>query len=287
MGNARCVTCKKSFLRPVARINESRKNGWKEFCSAACLVNFRMLGEELTCSNPDCSQVFYRRRSEMLKVNLHYCSRSCAVKVNNQRFPKRVKKTKKCELRGCKNQTMFARVYCSRRCYGTARSGLRPDQLIKKLQGSARRLERTPARREMPEIADKCAWAFGSWNAALIAAGLAPHRSHSARMYKRIRTVARDGHRCDSISEALVDNWMTEYGISHTRNAPYPDTNHKTDWKIGRKTFVEYFGLAEDSPRYDRSIEKKRALCKKHRIKLIEIYAKHLYPTIKLKPLFK
>lgn len=94
--------------------------------------------------------------------------------------------------------------------------------------------------------------------------------------------MALDGHRCDSISEALVDNWLTRQSIPHDRNVPYPQTGHKADWGIGKRFFVEYFGLASDSPRYDRSILAKRRLCKANNIRLIEIYPKDLYPIMNL-----
>src|SRR3989344_537197 len=153
-----------------------------------------------------------------------------------------------------------------------------PNELTKKLTIIASKLGRTPAKREARSIAEMCIRAFGTWNKSLIAAGLTPHRSHSERMYKRRNTIALDGHQCDSISEALVDNWLTKRKIRHERNASYPRTRHKADWSIGEKTFVEYFGLANDSPRYDRSIKEKRELCRKHKIRLIELYANDLYP---------
>ena len=156
--------------------------------------------------------------------------------------------------------------------------------MLEELHKLARRLKRTPAKRELGPLAYNCIRAFGSWNGALVAAGLEPHRSHSQRMYKRTRTTALDGHVCDSVSEALVDNWLTKHGISHTRNALYPDTNHKADWSVGTKIFVEYFGLANDSVRYDRAIKQKRTLCKKHGITLVELYSSDLYPTLNLAP---
>jgi hypothetical protein len=57
------------------------------------------------------------------------------------------------------------------------------------------------------------------------------------------------------------------------------------DWAINFKNkqiFVEYFGLANDSPRYDRCIEEKIELCNKNKITLITIYPKDLYPKIYL-----
>ena len=134
----------------------------------------------------------------------------------------------------------------------------------------------------MPEFANACEHAFGSWNNAIIAAGLTPNRSHDHRMYKRIMTKAKDGHSCDSISEAIVDNWLTENGIKHVRDFAYPNSGHKADWSIDNKTFIEYFGLAKDSPRYDRDMKTKQEICKKFGIRLIAIYPKNLYPKLNL-----
>ncbi len=141
-------------------------------------------------------------------------------------------------------------------------------------------LKRVPAKRELKNIVDSCIRSFGSWNNAVIAAGLKPNRSHSQRMYKRVNTKALDGHLCDSISEAIIDNWLTNHRIFHIKNVPYPGTNHKADWSIQKGAFIEYFGLAKDSPRYDRAIQKKRDLCRKHNIQLIEIYPWDLYPEV-------
>lgn len=127
-----------------------------------------------------------------------------------------------------------------------------------------------------------CIRTFGSWNNAVLAAGLTPNRSHDNRMYKRTGTKATDGHLCDSASEALVDNWLVDKSIAHERNVRYPNTGHLADWSVGNGVFVEYFGLANDSPRYDRAVEKKRSLCRQNNIQLIEIYAEDLYPNRRL-----
>ncbi|MBI4133231.1 hypothetical protein HY478_01310 [Candidatus Uhrbacteria bacterium] len=96
-------------------------------------------------------------------------------------------------------------------------------------------------------------------------------------------TKAKDGHVCDSVSEALIDNWLTEHGIAHERDARYPGgTNHTADWRVGDTVFLEYFGLAHDSPRYDKAISEKKKICEQHAILLIEIYPQDLYPTMQL-----
>ena len=96
-------------------------------------------------------------------------------------------------------------------------------------------------------------------------------------MYRRTKTKARDGHICDSISEALIDNWLTQHDIPHERDARYPTTKHRADWRVG-DTFIEYFGLAKDSPRYDHSVKKKQEICQAYKIALIELYPSDLYP---------
>lgn len=157
-----------------------------------------------------------------------------------------------------------------------------PEKLLKIIRNTAAKLNRVPARREFFGGVDKaCIRFFGSWNKAVSAAGFVPNRSHDDRMYKRTNAKAIDGHLCDSISEVLVDNWLYKNKISHEKNVQYPTTNHKADWKIfseNKEFFVEYFGLANDSPKYDRSIKEKKMLCKKQNISLIGVYPKDIYP---------
>lgn len=207
--NARvkCSMCGKSFQRSLRRINEARKMGWKPYCSPYCKYKAKLRGKMIQCSNPKCRKICYRPRSEILKVEKSYCSRSCAVTMNNKVAPKRIRKVKKCDRDGCHRIISAARKHCSRYCYGLERTLYTKQELIERLQSAADTLGRTPARREMSAVADPCTWMFDSWSKALEAAGLTPNRSHSERMYKRKRTVARDGHRCDSISEAIIDDW--------------------------------------------------------------------------------
>lgn len=274
----KCATCEKEFIRSRDRVREARRRHWRAYCSPECQFKPRKFGRMLHCGNPSCTKTFYRLRKEILKVQKSYCSRTCAVLVNNRNKPKRVRILHACANRSCGKDIPMYLKYCSRDCFRKHHTIYAPNELTKKLTIIASKLGRTPAKREARSIAEMCIRAFGTWNKSLIAAGLTPHRSHSERMYKRRNTIALDGHQCDSISEALVDNWLTKRKIRHERNASYPRTRHKADWSIGEKTFVEYFGLANDSPRYDRSIKEKRELCRKHKIRLIELYANDLYP---------
>jgi hypothetical protein len=240
----------------------------------------------LVCENKLCERVFERKLNDISPHN--YCSKSCAAIVNNKKYPKwhSAPIFKICKQCGQKfKKSTNNKKYCSRKCMGKSRRRT-PEDLIKIIKETAGKLKRVPSRRELRNINDSCRKIFGSWNNAVLAADFVPNRSHDDRMYKRSIAKALDGHLCDSASEAVVDNFLTKHKIAHKRNIRYPLGNYKADWGIEQKNkivFIEYFGLANDSPRYDRSIKKKQNICRKYRIKLIEIYPKDLYPEIKLK----
>ena len=280
----KCAFCGKEYFRQAGRVNEARKFGWNQYCSKKCQNKARTARIEKVCGNPNCNNRVSRVLNEFRrsKSGLIFCSQSCAAIVNNRKNPKRRPKFKTCircskQFRKSKGNLKF----CSAKCQKEARQKYTSQHLIEIIKRTAQELKRTPARRELERINKACIKHFGSWNNAIIAAGLRSNRSHSQRMYKCANIKAQDGHLCDSISEALIDNWLTENDISHEKDVLYPKTNHKTDWviKSGKDNiFVEYFGLANDSPRYDRTVREKRRLCRKYKIRLIEIYHWDLYP---------
>ena len=273
----KCAFCGKEFFRKKGQFNEAKKFGWKQYCSLECLSKSRTKKQVLVCEN--CGKRFSRMPNAISPHN--YCSKSCAAIVNNKKYPKRQAKLRICIECGKKFKKSTKNIkYCSLSCRRKAEQRT-PEELIKIIKETAKKLKRVPARREINKIQDSCRKIFGSWNNAVLATGLQPNRSHSQRMYKRINTKAIDGHLCDSISEALIDNWLTKNKIFHKRNVLYPKTNHKADWAVlvrNKKIFVEYFGLANDSPRYDRAIKEKKKLCHKNKIPLIGIYPRDLYP---------
>ena len=278
----KCVFCDKEFFRGRGRFNEAKKFGWNQYCSKECLVRNRTKKKVLFCEN--CGKIFTRCPNDIAPYN--YCSQSCAAKVNNSKHPKRKAKLKTCMECGKQFRKSKGNLkYCSIKCRREA-EGHTPVELLEIIRNTAKKIGRIPAKRELKRISDACRKSFGSWNNAIIAAGFRPNRSHDHRMYKRIPTKAIDGHLCDSVSEAIIDDWFTKNNIPHERDVPYPETNHKTDWviRLGETNiFVEYFGLANDSPRYDRTIREKRRLCQKNKIRLIEIYHWDLYPKRRFK----
>lgn len=273
----KCTNCKKPFSKNKGHIEENLKLGHNFYCSLECHSEYKRTGKWLVCENHLCRKEFYRVRHAILGHN--YCSQSCAAVVNNYKFPKWP--TRYCKI--CKKVVKREGTpYCSLECGKTGRFKYTKEEIRRFVRKYYNETGRVPAKRELLGISNKAANLFGSWNKTLIAAGLVPNRSHDHRMYKRVNTKAFDGHICDSISEAIVDNWLTENKITHAKNVQYPSSHHRADWALGNKVFVEYFGLFNDSPRYDRSVRKKRNLCRKYGVKLIEVTAKDLYPVRRL-----
>ena len=249
------------------------------------MSEFKKTGQWLVCENQDCNKKFYRVKHAIIDHN--FCSQSCAAIINNQRYPKWPKRYCLICKKEFKNRSS---EYCSTKCgyvatsnYRSGKSKYTQEQIISTIKDFYQQHQRTPAKREVLEVVGCATRKFGSWTTAIQAAGLIPHRSHDHRMYRRMKTKANDGHVCDSISEAIIDNWLAENKIPHARDIRYPTTNHKADWAVkNNNVFIEYFGLAKDSPRYDREVKLKKKLCRQNNIKLIEIYPKNLYPINRL-----
>jgi len=269
----KCIYCKNKFFRSNGRFNEAKKFKWDSYCSIECQGNYRKRRKSVICENINCGKNFEKLTSEITTHN--YCSRICAAITNNRKFPKRGPGFRLCKI--CSIKFTGQNSYCSQICFKKSKQRHKPEDLIESVKKLAKALGRIPAKREEPKLADACEYAFGSWNNAITAAGFTPNRSHDHRMYKRVRTKAKDGHLCDSISEAIIDNWLADHKIKHERDAAYPDSNHKADWAVN-KAFIEYFGLAKDSPRYDRDIKTKKELCARHGIKLFSVFPADLYP---------
>jgi len=83
----KCSFCGKKFFRPVGRVNEAKKFGWKQFCSTECLARSKMNGRMLICANPNCRKRFYRTLGEIKEVEKNFCSRSWFYerKIKHQR----------------------------------------------------------------------------------------------------------------------------------------------------------------------------------------------------------
>ena len=154
------------------------------------------------------------------------------------------------------------------------------EKLVKIIQDFVKREGRIPTKNEFannsfyPDYVTFRDY-FGTWNNAIIAAGYEPNE----RWFCPRNLTAKDGHKCNSFSEIIIDDWLLKNRVFHQREVVYPEKRYRCDFVISG-AFVEFFGLTNASgisSDYNEIIKKKRRICRKYRIKLIELYEKDLY----------
>ncbi|MFA5355593.1 MAG: hypothetical protein WC302_02620 [Candidatus Paceibacterota bacterium] len=221
--------------------------------------------------------MFYRPLGEIKKVNNCFCSSSCAAKINNK------ERTKDNPVILCANPTCQKplplgrkSIYCSL-SHRINKRKIPADKyktlLISRIRDFYKLYERIPQKREMQGMYKTARILFGTWNNAIKATGLEPNPIMFAKKH-----IAKDGHRCDSMAEKIIDDYLYSNKISHKRSVPYPEDKSLTaDFMIKNK-LIEFFGLAGQLEKYDQLIKRKRMICKRHNIPLIEIYPKDVLP---------
>ncbi len=150
------------------------------------------------------------------------------------------------------------------------------DKLITLLKDFYTQHKRIPTKRDFMPMYGSFFRTFGTWNNAIRKAGFSPNPVLFAKKY-----IANDGHKCDSLAEKIIDDWLTARKIPHERNIQYFDTRFTADFKIGN-TLVEFFGLHNQLKRYDFLMKKKLKMIKKHKLSLIPLYPEDVFPTVKL-----
>lgn len=138
-------------------------------------------------------------------------------------------------------------------------------ELIEELKRFYKENGRSPTTRDKLEYG----WAtfstrFGSWNKALISAGLPLNDN----IYG-VKTEGQDGFIYDSISEAIVADWLYDNNVNYEPHVPY----HReliADFKAG-DYYIEFFGLHHDED-YMRKVKLKQRLSEKKGYKLISLF---------------
>ena len=270
----KCANCKQLVYRTAGRINEARKFGWLTYCSYKCQAKKHDKRSLVKCSNPKCHKNFLRALREIKRFKNSYCSHSCAATVINRKYPKRKKVFIKNKCGYCKNYFYKKGKYCSVSCKNRGQI-IGKEEILKEITYFYKTNGRVPFKRELRYNAARNK--FGSWNNAIQAAGLTPNPVMFAEKH-----IAKDGHRCDSLTEKIIDDWFTDNDISHKRSIVYPENSKFTcDFLVG-KYFIEFFGLENEHKRYTEVVRKKRKLARKYRIDLIEIKPADIFPKNKL-----
>lgn len=267
-----CHSCRKEYKIDLRRSNEAKKYKWKHYCSLSCQKTGKTTKIKIFCENPRCKKVIFRNIVNSTS-NHYYCSQSCAAVINNSKFPKKIALKKYCM--SCKKAISNRRNYCSPNCI-PEKIYVGKKEIIAQIQQFYYENGRVPFKQEF--IHCKASRnRFGTWNKAIKAAGFKPNPVKFAHKFK-----AKDGHKCDSLSEKIIDDWLFNRKIPHIRNAHYPDHKKYTaDFKV-KDYFIEFFGLHQELKTYDDYMKKKFDLINKHHLKLISIFPKDLFPNSNL-----
>ncbi len=145
------------------------------------------------------------------------------------------------------------------------------QDLLERIRDFFKRHERIPLKREFNNTYKEYKKRFGSWNNAVKLSGFDPN----PEIYSR-KIIAKDGDRCDSFAEKIIDDWLSKNEVAHRRHVSYRGTKMTADFVVG-SAIIEYFGLAGGSNLYDQNIMKKREICKKQGLNLIEVYPVDLF----------
>lgn len=105
------------------------------------------------------------------------------------------------------------------------------DGLIEKINGFYKNHGRIPLKREF-NMYHEYKRRFGSWNKAVRLAGFDPNPELFSHKFKAI-----DGHRCDSFTEKIIDDWLYNQRIKHERNFKYGKTKMTADFLLRGKLF--------------------------------------------------
>lgn len=279
--NVSCAHCGTTFLQQTGRVNEALKLGRKQYCSRLCYNKNKITSINYVCAN--CSKKFIRKLSELKKSKSgrSFCSQNCGAIFNNHLRIRYKKPLKTCIAKNCTNLVKDRKcLYCSRKCGAVARKRTVESlkkEILSKIRMFYKHNQRIPVKKEMYDAYRKARDVFGTWNNAIEAAGFKPNPVMFANKY-----IAKDGHKCDSLAEKIIDEWFRSKSISHERSIPYPEFERMTcDFVVG-KFFIEFFGLEGELREYDRLANLKRRLSKKYKFKLIEIKPAHLFPKNKL-----
>lgn len=113
------------------------------------------------------------------------------------------------------------------------------------------------------------------WTLLLAEAGLLPEGG--LRTSRGTVVTAIDGHRCTSLGEKAVCDFLHRRGIRHEREPLYPldpelnpRRRRRADWVLGDGTLVELWGMPND-PAYAAKMAQKRDLAARHSLRLVEL----------------
>lgn len=249
--------------------------GWKQFCWLECQSKSKNKQSTYSCGNVSCKKKFKRKYSQVEKSFIHFCSHKCSAHFYG--LKSRKDHNHLCDLPSCNRiveTTTGRKRFCSPECLYKFKTQSSYDQakIVIKIREFYEKYSRIPAKYELQALYAPARRFFGAWNKAIIAAGYEPNPVMFAKHH-----IALDGHRCDSLAERIVDDFLYRRGIIHKINVPYPWMNGMTaDFVVG-KIWIEIFGLEGEHKRYDELKRTKLSLAKQHNIHILSISLREVY----------
>lgn len=172
----------------------------------------------------------------------------------------------------------------------TERYTMSNDELLESLSLISEEIGRTPSSNELKNLGLPSSTVFtsrfGSYGEACILANLEVNTGITSRK----KYLSKNGDLCLSNSEKKITDFLINNKILFLKEVPYSKIfNDKTsgrmisDWLLEDGTVVEYFGMSRNK-KYAKNMKRKIALCKKHKVNLIQILDRDLN---KLEQIFK
>jgi len=175
----------------------------------------------------------------------------------------------------------YERKFCSRNCYNIFCFGSLPytkDQIINEILKMHSETNLTPQKRSCNgRLYHAAIRFFGTWNKFIKSCGLNPNRGR----YRTKHLKCRDGHKSDSLSEKIIDDWLYANNILHERSKKYPNTKLTCDfYLVDSDLWVEYFGLY-DVKEYQDTMKIKQNIAKQNHFRFLALTPQHLYDNQK------
>jgi hypothetical protein len=260
--NVNCKSC--NFEFSIVRSVFKKSTTKNFFCGHSCSAKYSNRNRQHT-------EITKAKITESLKKN---AENKLGFQPKEQKF---------CSW--CKSaipEKSLAFLFCSKNCKVLYFDSIsyNKEQVLEEIKKFFNEHSVTPSSKTNIILGNAAKRHYGSWNNAIEASGL----PKNTQWMNRKNLKCKDGHKADSISEMLIDNWLFENEIPHERAKSYPSAKCNSDFYLTtRDVYVEYFGLYGAHKNYDAKVELKRQICKEQNLKLIELFPSDLYPKNKLK----
>lgn len=268
-----CPVCGNKF-NTKQRIPTDKRNVEKKYCSTSC-CNKIHLGNRYKNYN-----ILPAQKAIWLTKEKRRVERPNETEPIKTYQKGAGKEERKCLI--CNRSFVVYRTYskkcCSRSCGKVLQFGSLPftkEEMIEKILELAQSGD-FQKRKASTKLVSSAIKFFGTWNKAVQFCGLTPN----TQIYSKKRITCSDGHVVDSLSEKIIDQWLSEQKINHEIHKKYPESNWICDfYLIDYGIWIEYFGLYNEVEEYTEVAKQKIEFCKSKGLKLVTLFPDDLYDT--------